>query len=554
MPIKGSSVIPYKGEKMSAKNPRNIKIAIAVFVLSVCSFFLFFKLGYYALWDDEATTALYAKSVWRTGDTSALIDHNLVAYESGKELKNLKNRFIPPLQFYLAAPFVGLSNGSAFAARFPFALCGLLTVAVMLLWLWRENASISIWLLTSAGIITNVSLMLFSRQCRYYALAILTTIVLAFLYFYHDGRKRISFSIALVSLCLLASNYLCYVAAYACLFTDYLVWGRKSRPFSLKELAIIFSPQIILGSLLIYLYNPFVLTFWKNTKDSFGLSRILTLLFWNLREINTCEFGVGVLILIAPLLYFYTKDKRLLRGPLTIFIYCLTISMLSHQRVGPITIAIVRYIAPLIPLCIITSAFSIHALTAKKKWLAVLLAVLAFSTNIFHGGTHINKAFFSKHIPDSGFRSTIAEFTKKLISPPPSAYRETSNWINRNIKQKESILVMPGFATYPLMYHASKAMYAWQLKEETGQFIGLDDNHFMNRIPPEYIIVFGPPIKRINRLFKKLEERDIHYLQVERLNLYWYDLIRPELYWHSFDEIQSFSSSSEAIYIFKQQH
>jgi hypothetical protein len=539
---------------MPLKNARYIKITIAVFVLTVCSFFLFFKLGYYALWDDEATTALYAKSVWRTGDTSALIDHNLVAFKSGIELKHLKNRYIPPLQFYLAAPFVGFSNGSAFAARFPFAICGLLTVAVMLLWLWRENASISMWLLTSAGIITNVSLMLFFRQCRYYAPTILATIVLAFLYFYRDGRKRTSFGIAFVSLFLLASNYLCYAAAYACLFADYLVWGRKSRPFKFKELAIIFSPQIILGSLLINLYNPLAITVWKNTKESFGLNRKLTLLLWNLREINTCEFGVGVLILIAPLLYFYTKDKRLLRGPLAIFIYCFTVSILSPQRVGPVTIAIVRYIAPLIPLCIFTSAFSIHALTPKKKWLAVLLAVLAFSTNIFHGGTRINRTPFSKHIPDSGFRSTVAEFTKKLISPPPSAYRETSNWINRNIKQKESILVMPSFATYPLMYHASKAMYAWQLREEKGQFKGLDDIHFMNRIPPEYVIAFGPSIKRVKRLFKKLEERDIHYLRVERLNLFWYDLIRPELYWHSFNEIQSFSSSSEAIYIFKQQH
>ena len=76
----------------------------------------------------------------------------------------------------------------------------------------------------------------------------------------------------------------------------------------------------------------------------------------------------------------------------------------------------------------------------------------------------------------------------------------------------------------------------------------------MNRIPPEYVIVFGPSIRRINRVFKNLEERDVYYLQADWINLYWYDLIRPELYWHSFDEIQNFSSSSEAIYIFKQQH
>lgn len=111
--------------KMIRINSTSIKIVIAGTVLLCTLFFVFFRLGHYALWDDEAGTALFALSVWRTGDTHALLDHNIMAYTYGYELRGLRNRYIPPFAFYLAAPFIGLGpEGSAAAARLPFALCG----------------------------------------------------------------------------------------------------------------------------------------------------------------------------------------------------------------------------------------------------------------------------------------------------------------------------------------------------------------------------------------------------------------------------------------------
>ena len=196
-------------------NHQSIKIVIAVIVIMVSSFLLFYRLGHYPLWDDEATTAMFGQSVWEKGDTYAIRDHNIIAFNSGVELRDLRNRYIPPLQFYLAAPFVGLAPGSAFAARLSFAICGLLTVLLMLVWLWRTRASVSTWLLMSAGILGNVSLMLYFRQCRYFAPAILATTALAFLYVFRDNRKRTLFAIVLVSLMLLASNFMFYVAVMA---------------------------------------------------------------------------------------------------------------------------------------------------------------------------------------------------------------------------------------------------------------------------------------------------------------------------------------------------
>lgn len=538
---------------LSGIKTRHIKIIIAIIVLIISSFFLFYNLGHYALWDDEATTALFAQSVWRTGDTSAIRAHNLVAYKSGIELEDFRNRYVPPLQFYLAAPFVGLFPGSAFAARLPFALCGLFTIIVILFWLWRSEASISTWVLMSMGLLGNVSLMLYSRQCRYYSFVILTATVLAFLYFFRDSHKKTLLVITLVSLFLLASNYLCYAAVVICLIMDYLIWGRKTCPYRYSELAVILGPQLLLGGWLVSVYNPFGKNIWDVPAASSLWEKVI-LFWWNFRDLNSCELGVGVLILSAPLLFFYTKDQRLLRCPVAIFIYILVISLLSPQPLRLLSVAFVRYLSPLIPICIFTAVLSIQALSVRFKWLAVPLAILAFGTNILNGGPLAGidkKTIFSQVIAEGRFRSTAFEFTKELIAPPPSAYRETADWINQNLREKESVWVVPDFATYPLMYHAPKAMYAWQLREVKRQFKGLPEIHFMGKVPPRYVIAFGPYLQEAKEVFQRLETRGIRYVQISEINGYWYDLTRPELFWHSFREIQEYSPTSERIYIFK---
>jgi hypothetical protein len=542
----------YFGRGMILTKYSSYRIILTIGVLILSAFMLFFNLGHSALWDDEATTALFGQSIWRTGDTYAILDHNIVAYNSGVELKNLRNRYLSPLQFYLVAPFVGCYPTSSWAARFPFAVCGLLTIGMMLLWLWKSRSLISTWLLMAAGILGNVSLMLYSRQCRYYAPVILFSVVLAFLYFYHNGRRWTLFLLALVSLMLFASNYLSYVATYVCLLIDYFFWGRKKRPFKFPELAIIFLPQILLGAFLASVYNPFGKNVWDNTSLSWGSDKI-TLFLWNLRELNSCELGVGAFIFLAPLLYIFKKDSRFIRCSFAVFIYVFVISLLSPQPISLLSVAFVRYLAPLIPLCIFISVITIQTLTTRFKVLTVLLAILAFGTNVLHGGPIVGidrTTSFSQIIAKGHFRSTILEFIQELISPPPSAYRDTADWINHVLKDNESIWVMPSYATYPLMFHAPKAKYAWLLQEETGQFRGLPEIYFFGRIPPDYIIAFGPYNSEMKVRLDRMEKTGIQYEIIKQIDRYWYDLTRPELFWHSFHEIRNYSSL-ETIKIYK---
>src|ERR1700683_2250373 len=52
--------------------PRSPWIGRVIAILGLVSIgtLLFWNLGTYALWDDEANTALFATNVWKTGDTT----------------------------------------------------------------------------------------------------------------------------------------------------------------------------------------------------------------------------------------------------------------------------------------------------------------------------------------------------------------------------------------------------------------------------------------------------------------------------------------------------
>lgn len=526
------------------------KLVLGIVLLVGTSMLLFVRLGHTPLWDDEATTALYGKSIWQTGDAYAVVGHNIVAFKGGAELRNLRNRYMPPLAFVVAAPFVGLLGDTSLAARLPFAVCGLLTLVVILRWLWRANADTQTWLLVTLGILGNVSLMLFARQCRYYALGLLLSVGLAYLYMQRADRRRTALTIGLLSVCLLASNYLSYAAFYACAAIDYLVWEPRSRRFSKADWLLVWTPQVVLGGLLLLIWNPFMARRVWSFHAADWLSDRVTLFWWNLRELNACEFGVGVLILACPLLYMAVRDRWLLRAPLALLVYVVAITLISPQPIAGQTVPTIRYLVPLIPLCIIIGVLAIRTVTGRRMWLAVPLAIAAFGTNLLHGGPCAalgRRTIFSDIVCENRLRSTVLDYVRELRSPPHSSYAAAVEWIRKNVEPGQSIWVLPNYAAYPLMFHAPHALYAWQLQwPPEPQFAGLDEIHFIGRTPPEFVMIFGPTSGRVQ---SNLLRQGYH--RVETIDAFWADLIRPELFYHAFREVRDFDRSDRAIYVFR---
>jgi hypothetical protein len=108
--------------------------------------------------------------------------------------------------------------------------------------------------------------------------------------------------------------------------------------------------------------------------------------------------------------------------------------------------------------------------------------------------------------------------------------------------------------TYPLMYHAPDAVYAWQLRpdqKKQDQFKDLPDIHFQGIVSPDYIVVFGPSVIQIRSLLQRWKTMGVKYDEIYRINTFWKDLYRPELFWRTFKPITGFDIETQGIYIFK---
>src|SRR5581483_5830486 len=299
---------------------------------------------------------------------------------------------------YLAAVFIGLLGDSAFVARLPFALFGFGTVGLLLWWLRRDRADLLTWVLLAMGILGNVSFLLYSRQCRYYGFAIFVCAALAYLYRHWSGRPRELAAFIAASLSLFACHYIIFLAFYVCLAVDYFVWGRREIRISWQQLAWIFATHLIVCGAIAYVWNPLA-TQYGGERPHNGLIEKSYLFWWNLRDADVCEFGVGFLILAAPVVYFLKRDSWLVRGPVAILAYIFAVVVFTPQRIDIHTsiTADVRYLPPLIPLCTFVAVRTFLALTSGISWFALTLGALAFFTNLLHGGIFMQ----------TGLRATI---------------------------------------------------------------------------------------------------------------------------------------------------
>jgi hypothetical protein len=505
---------------------------------------IFTRLGHYALWDDEAITAMTARGVWRTGDTSAWADdHNLVAYRNGLLINHFADRYTPPLQFYLLAPFMGLLGESSFVCRLPFAICGLVTVGLMLRWLWRVRPEPLVWWAAAFLILTSASFFLFQRQCRYYALATMLSTAVAYLYYKWNSGRGPVWPLAMVLVTLLCAQYLNYAAAVACLMFDYAVWGRKRRKLTASDWLVLLLPQLIVGAVVCSTWNPFSRGVAASTTPHVHtwFQGLLALYWWNWRDMLACDFIALPLLLLCPLLYLKRKNNWLLRAPAALAVYLAALAVCMARVAGDVGNAEVRYLAPLLPLCIGISILAVWGLTAlKRKFMIAALGVAVLSMVIEPepGGSS----------PVLG--STAIAYYQELWHPQREPFTPVIQWIKANVPAGKSIFIRPDWMPYPLMFRAGGPIYAWQLTDPPkSEYANLPDIQFQGRVAPDYLIAFGPYTKEIGETRAMLAKRGIRYDLIETIHEYWKDQYRPERIWRTF--VTPDPKPGEEIYIYR---
>lgn len=480
------------GEPKTRMTNGRRSIPLAATVILIGSIVLLFaRLGHYALWDDEAITAMTARAVWQTGDTSVRVDdHNLLVYRNGLLVRDFKDRYTSPLQFYLIAPFIGLLGESNFVCRLPMVLCGLVTVGVFLLWLRKANPPPLVWWAAAVVLLSNASFFLFFRQCRYYGLATMLTALVAYLYCNRESsgdedtgsqlpvreqghasrssilhpRSSTSFAytagLAVCLAALLAAQYLDYAAVVGCLVVDYLIWGRK-KPFTMRHWLIILLPQVIVGSVVLSIWNPLAQQSGNHYHSPNWLLDRLYLLWWNWRDMIGCDFVVVPLLGICPLLYLLRRSNWLLRAPVALFVFIGMIALAVPTSLAQAHNAEVRYLAPALVPCIAIGVVAVWGLARVKpslRWLMLGIAAASILIQPTPGGAS----------PVLG--STALLYYHELMVPQVESYTPVIDWINANVPAGASIYVQPGYKTYPLMFRAGKAIYAWQLDGDTVTF------------------------------------------------------------------------------------
>jgi 4-amino-4-deoxy-L-arabinose transferase-like glycosyltransferase len=549
----------------------------AVVILLGSAVLLFARLGNYSLWTDEASTAITARGVWNTGDTSAwLNDHNLLTYRNGLLLQHQKDRYTSPLQFYVAAPFIGLLGDTAFACRLPFALCGMATVCLMVWWLWCAQPPPMVWVAAIIILLGCPSFFLFQRQCRYYALATLLSTVVAYLYCNWNGSRWRLLSIGIAMALLLASQYLDYAAVVACLLIDYGIWGRRRRAIRGINWLILIAPQILIAAIVCPIWNPIARAASAidpanspvthaaiaATSSHDWFSGFATLLWWNIRDLLACDFAMLPLLMICPALYFFNSrgqrgradgyapaapvertgiSAAALRALLALLIFLGAIAFFTAHPISGEGNAEVRYLAPLLPLCVGIGILTVWAMQPLKIWTRAVLLLLAGVSMFLSPGT-------SSATPI--VQSSSISYCSELCQPATEPYSPLASWINTHVAPKATIYVCPDWCVSPTMWDAPGPTYVWQLSDPPKpDYANLPAIYFKGRIAPDYLIAFGPYLSEIQDWQARLAARGFHYEPAATIPVYWKEMFRPELIWRSFNTIPA--GKGEQIFIFR---
>ena len=201
-----------------------------VVIGALASVLLLSELGEPYLWQDEAQTAVIAKTVLEVGIPRGTDGRNFFSQELGVEYADgYVWKWHTWLSFYAVAGSFALLGPTTFAARLPFAVFGIATV--VLAWFagrsfWRGRFA---GLACSAVVALSVPLLVLSRQCRWYAMAGFFALLALTLYpRIGPGERRYSVGLVVAVTLLFHTHYL-YAACVLAALLVHSAWLERER-------------------------------------------------------------------------------------------------------------------------------------------------------------------------------------------------------------------------------------------------------------------------------------------------------------------------------------
>jgi hypothetical protein len=148
-------------------------------------------------------------------------------------------------------------------------------------------------------------------------------------------------------------------------------------------------------------------------------------------------------------------------------------------------------------------------------------------------------------------RSTIVAYLGELWDPPSDPFRATAEWMNAHVPAGATVMVLPEYAKYSLMFHAPGQVYGWQLKyPPDAQFAGQPEIQFVGREAPQYIVLFGREGVAAYHPIELADGSKPAYSVVKVLPILGKDLFRPELYLRVF-QARAASGEREGVVLLR---
>jgi hypothetical protein len=526
-----------------------------------CTYLSLKQLDTTYFWDDEAYVGIIARNFLATGRFTGWDGRNLLAFRNGTLLDAQLRVINPPLEDLMAASAFWAFGVSTWAGRFPFVIAGLVGLgvfAILLQQAWGKEG----WLRAYAfgGLAWSPAFLLNIRQCRYYALALLFALAIYYAYqrCLHTQRWRDFMLLTATALLMFYSNYLLTLAFLLALGVVHVVFHR--RAWAVNECGKV-ALTIGLFSLMTVPYALYY-RIWDRpdipTAEVWYI-RKLTLLWWNLREVNLIGYLPWTVVLgLAYILWRYRKQRpdivRTAWEWLTLGIgYVVFLALLSPQPAQVPTIADVRYLLPALPFLTGLLGVLLWGIHQHMPVVALTLFVASLTTNVLTL-TPSNREF----------RWLLPAYLQEIHQDYPTSYREVIRFLNHNAQPDERIVAYPSYTNYPLMFYASDTLrFCCLLNSRTPlprqQIEQLHAPLFIEQSRPDWFVSFGnwSATAQLLALFShpplgyEGPPQHVSYRPVAVLDVYWRDTHRPELPWHSFGPKVTFDQRTEAVYIFK---
>jgi hypothetical protein len=511
-------------------------------ILATAAFLLFFGLGNNAFWDDEANTALFARNLIKCGHLTAWDGSNVIGFRQGAELdSHLTNVYMPPIQYHVAAWGLRLWGYTTVGGRLPFVLLGLCSIAMLVLFTrWHYEGKVKEWL-PALLVALNPAYLMFMRQCRYYAIVcLLTLLILALLS--HPKQSRRGQWIAGVLGCVAAvllmfTNYMNAVALGAILPLFFLLGRYRSRRNSWYVVAVI-SVLVLTGVYVLATANPLGISVSYKSAVT-GIHRAALLFWWHVSDLPRFEFfPVITLPLLVGLWLLYRRtpiaslvlDALLICGVLVV--YSAAIVAFSPQTVVASTVvADMRYVVVLAPIGAMATAVALTALWGMAKGIGPSLA-------LFSGAALVATNLFTSAVAHwAPLRSTLFDYIRENARNYTTGNEAIIHYL-KGLPAGQVIRVIPDYMTYPAMFYVPQQHYCCQLGDdhpldETLRS-QLPDYVYLTRVLPDYILVGGDIEPQQLMLQCAAAFGAGKYRLGPIVGSDYRDASRPEIPWHSF--------------------